>query len=67
MMTAEWLAEQQTHDALKAIYCKNRKCENGRPIGRMAPGAGIAEFSCKACGVRRVVFGSEITVGRGTT
>jgi hypothetical protein len=57
-------AERQPYDALKAIYCQNKKCPNGRPIGRMAPGAGCAEFACKVCGVRRTVFGAEIARGQ---
>jgi hypothetical protein len=58
MMTADRLAEHA--EALRPVHCQNKRCNNGRPIGRMAPGAGVAEFSCKACGVRRVVFGAEI-------
>jgi hypothetical protein len=59
VMTTDRLAEQP-QTALKAIHCQNKRCPNGRPIGRMAPGAGCAEFACKVCGVRRVVFGAEI-------
>lgn len=58
-MTAERLAERAT-DSLRPVHCQNKRCNNGRPIGRMVPGAGVAEFACKTCGVRRVVFGAEI-------
>lgn len=47
-------------DALRPVYCQNAKCDNGRPIGRMVPGAGgIVEFSCKVCKIRRVVVGTK--------
>lgn len=59
MMTANRLTEQAP-DALRPVHCQNKRCNNGRPIGRMAPGAGVAEFACKVCGVRRVVFGEDI-------
>jgi hypothetical protein len=59
VMTAERIAGQ-TVESLRPVHCQNKRCNNGRPIGRMVPGSGTAEFSCKACGVRRVVFGADI-------
>lgn len=53
---AEPSEQREYTDALRPVYCQNKRCNNGRPIGRVVPGAGgIAEFACKVCGVRRII------------
>jgi hypothetical protein len=53
--------QQEERDALRPVFCQNRRCNNGRPIGKALVGPGsIVEFSCKVCGVRRTVVGKVL-------
>lgn len=51
-------SDRMERNALKAVYCHNRKCKNTRPIGRAMLGPGSAvSFECRNCGTKTVVFG----------
>jgi hypothetical protein len=56
--TARRQGRAEDSGALKPVYCQNKRCSNGRPIGKALIGPGsIAEFCCRVCGVRRTVVG----------
>lgn len=43
---------------MKPVYCQNRRCNNGRPIGKALLGPGsVVSFACRNCGVKTVVVG----------
>lgn len=49
----------QQKDPMKPVYCSNKRCNNGRPIGKAMLGPGSAgSWPCRVCGQRTVKVGA---------